>query len=143
MPLFGLLKPGWARGAEGAEAIASAFIASEVGKPKPGFAGLAKLLKDMTAADRNQAWRKVGEAFKTKGDKRTANQCFVEAVFNDPDSASPAWSEIELPSTGTPGVDALRQRLSSLPRRSISGDRPGNASLASSLRRLFGEPGQG
>jgi hypothetical protein len=142
MPLFGLLKPGWARGAEGAEAIASAFIASEVSKPKPDFAGLAKLLKDTTAADRNQAWTKVGESFKAKGDKRTANQCFVEAVFNDPDSASPAWAEIELPDTATPGLDSMRSKLSALPRRSISGDRPGNASLASSLRRLVGEPGQ-
>jgi hypothetical protein len=142
MPLFGLLKPAWARNAEGWEAIAAAFVASEFPKDKPDYAGLSKLLKDLPAADRNKAWTKVGEALKAKGDKRAASQCFVEAVFNDPDSASPAWGQIELPASDTPGLDTLRQRLSALPRRSISGDRPGNASLASSLRRLLGEPGQ-
>lgn len=142
MPLFGLLKPTWARGAEGWEAIAAAFIAAEVPKSKPDFQGLMKVLQGLTAVQRHDAWHRIGLAFKEKGDSRTATQCFAQAVFNEPDSASPAWANIELPA-GMPGADPLRLRLSALPRRSIAGDRPGNSSLAASLRRLVGEPGQG
>jgi len=140
MPLFGLIKPAWARGADGWEAIASAFIATEVAKAKPDFQGLTKLLQPASPTQRHDTWLRVGSAFKEKGDGRTATQCFVQAVFNDSDSASAAWAGIELP-PGMPGADPVRQRLSALPRRPISGDRPGNSSLAASLRRLVGEPG--
>ena len=54
-------------------------------------------------------------ALKEKGNAQLARQCFVEAVFVDPDSASPAWAEIDLPA-GTPGADPLRSRLSARPR---------------------------
>lgn len=141
MSLFGLLKPAWARGATGWEAIAAAFVTSEVGKDKPDFAGFTKLIKDMSAAERGKAWQRLGDAYKEKGNARLARQCYVEAVFSDPDSASPAWAGIDLPA-GMAGADPLRSRLSSLPRRAISGDRPDNASLAAALRRLVGEPGR-
>ena len=141
MPLFGLLKPAWARGAADSESLAAAFIASEVSKAKPDFAGLTKLLSALSPDQRASAWNRVALALKEKGDSRLARQCFVEAVFVDPDSASPAWAEIDLPA-GMAGADPLRSRLSALPRRPISGDRPGNQSLAVSLRRLVGEPGQ-
>ena len=142
MPLFGLLKPAWVRGANGWEAIAAAFIATEVPKAQPDFKGLTKMLQDLSATQRHDAWLRVGLAFKEKGDSRTATRCFVQALFNEPDSASTAWANIELPA-GMSGADPLRMRLSALPRRSIAGDRPENSSLAASLRRLVGEPGQG
>lgn len=141
MPLFGLLKPAWARGAADAESLAAAFVTAEVPKAKPDVAALTKVLSPLAPEQRAAAWHKVALALKAKGDAKLAQQCFVEAVFVDPDSASPSWAEIALPE-GMAGADPLRSRLSALPRRPISGDRPGNQSLAVSLRRLFGEPGQ-
>ncbi|MHB0876376.1 MAG: hypothetical protein ACYC5O_10080 [Anaerolineae bacterium] len=141
MPLFGLLKPSWARGAADGESLATAFISAEVPKAKPDVTALTKALSPLAPEQRAAVWNKVGLALKQKGDATLARQCFVEAVFNDPDSASLAWAEIVLP-PGMAGADPLRSRLSALPRRPISGDRPGNQSLAVSLRRLVGEPGQ-
>jgi hypothetical protein len=141
MPLFGLLKPSWARGAADADSIAAAFITAEVPKAKPDVTALTKVLSSLAPEQRAAAWHKVALALKAKGNATLARQCFVEAVFNDPDSASPSWTEIVLPADMA-GADPLRSRLSALPRRPISGDRPGNQSLAVSLRRLVGEPGQ-
>jgi len=141
MPLFGLLKPGWARGAADAQSLATAFVASEADKAKPDFSGLHKLLAPLAPDQRAACWHRLGQAYKEKGNATLARQCFVEAVFVDSDSASPSWAEIVLPADMA-GADPLRSKLSALPRRPISGDRPGNQSLAISLRRLVGEPGQ-
>lgn len=143
MSLLGRLgfRPSWAQGANGWEAIADAFVRSEVGKAKPDFAGLAKLLAKLQPEQRHNAWHKVGVALKEKGETRLASQAFVEAVFANPDANSPAWAGIDLP-PGNPRTEQLRAQVSRYPRRPIGDDRSDTRRLAVELRQLLGSPGE-
>jgi hypothetical protein len=131
--------PAWVEDAQTWDRIAEAFISSQVATKAPDFKGFAEMVAPYDGKRRHGAWHSVAFAFLKSGDRRTASQCFVEALLQDtdPDLSSTAWRKIELPQEG-PELSDLRGRLAVAAER-LSGSRE----LARELRELLGPPGSG
>jgi hypothetical protein len=131
----------WSHGANTWEELAENFITLQVGKEAPDFGGFGRALERYTNEQKHGAWHRLAFAFEEKGDKARAGQCFVEALAQDPDSRSTAWSKLQA-LLALPDGDPTGRRLSALCTGPMGAtDRVANAQLVAELRRITGPPG--
>ena len=76
-------------GAAGWEPLARAFIRRELPKPDPDYMSLAIRLAGSCAEERHAAWIRVAQEAPTRLGRTRA---YIEALHNDPDLTSVAWS---------------------------------------------------
>jgi hypothetical protein len=76
-------------GAAGWEPLVRAFIRRELSKPEPDYMSLAIRLAGSCAEERHEAWIRVAQEAPTRLGRTRA---YIEALHNDPDLTSVAWS---------------------------------------------------
>jgi hypothetical protein len=78
--------------AVGWEALAEAFIRLELSEPGPDYKSFAEKIRSCSAAERHGAWIRVAQEAPTKMGRTRA---YLEALHNDPDPNSVAWSWLD------------------------------------------------
>lgn len=116
----------WYAGAAGWEPLSRAFIGAELGTPDPDYGSLAARLANYSAEERHAAWIRVAQEAPSRMGRTRA---YVEALHNDADLTSVAWSWLDggLDQMGKvehvigprdartmATVDAVRRRLGSI-----------------------------
>ena len=82
----------WHQGAEGWQPLSQAFIDRELGKPDPDYRSLADKLAPYSPAERHAGWIGIAQ-FAPSRMART--RAYIEALHNDPDPTSVAWSWLD------------------------------------------------
>jgi hypothetical protein len=85
-------EPAWYEGAVGWLPVSRAFIDRELGKPEPDYRSFADRLADYSAAERHAGWIGVAQSAPTRMGRTRA---YIEALHNDPDPTSVAWSWLD------------------------------------------------
>ena len=116
----------WYQGAAGWLPLSRAFIDLELAKPDPDYRSFADRLAPYSPAERHAAWIGIAQSAPSR---MARTRAYVEALHNDPDPTSVAWSWLDgdfdlmervehvlrPDDEHTPAmVDALRNRVGSI-----------------------------
>jgi hypothetical protein len=82
----------WYDGVSGWLPLSRAFIDRELGTPEPDFRSFADRLASNPAAERHAGWIGVAQSAPSRMGRTRA---YVEALYNDPDPTSVAWSWLD------------------------------------------------
>ena len=85
-------EPAWYEGVSGWQPLSRVFIDRELGKPEPNFRSLADRLAPYSAAERHAGWIGVAQSAPSRMGRTRA---YVEALYNDPNPTSVAWSWLD------------------------------------------------
>ena len=82
----------WYQGAVGWLPLSRAFIDRELGKPEPDYRSLADRLADYGPAERHAGWIGIAQSAPSR---MARTRAYVEALYNDADPTSVAWSWLD------------------------------------------------
>ncbi len=82
----------WYEGASGWLPVSRAFIDLELAKPEPDYRSFADRLAAYSAAERHAGWIGVAQSAPTR---MARTRAYVEALYNDADPTSVAWSWLD------------------------------------------------
>jgi hypothetical protein len=128
----------WYEHAAGWEALAEAFIRLELPEPGPDYKSFAEKIASCSAAERHDAWIRVAHEAPTKMSRTRA---YVEALHNDPEPDSVAWSWLDgrmdtanFPAAGSEGGTDVTDRVEHV----LGADDPHTPTTVDSLRDRLG-----
>jgi hypothetical protein len=82
----------WYEGAAGWQPLSRAFIDRELVKPEPDYRSLAERLAPYSAPERHAGWIGVAQSAPSR---MARTRAYIEALHNDPDPTSVAWSWLD------------------------------------------------
>ncbi|MFO7570530.1 MAG: hypothetical protein R6W75_12095, partial [Smithellaceae bacterium] len=85
------IKPTWCGNLNSWDGLADKFIEIELQKNKPNYFLLSQSLVNFQDAYKHGAWIKVAQVLHTQNRIKESVQCYIEAVYCDPDPNSVAW----------------------------------------------------